>query len=66
TISEADNIVKRLKDWKQNNQEQMRMMPFMVPALTTAFNKLNIVIFVLSQNEQARRYFKEEEFGVLD
>ncbi|MCD6385553.1 hypothetical protein J7M23_07210, partial [Candidatus Sumerlaeota bacterium] len=29
TILEADNIVNRLKNWKRNNQEQMRMMPFM-------------------------------------
>lgn len=66
TISEADNIVKRLKEWKQNHQDEIRMMPFIEPALTTAFNKLNIVIFVLSLNEEARRYFKEVEFGVFD
>lgn len=64
TISEADQVVKKFNDWVSNNQDFISRVPFSPVAMSEAFNKLNIAVFVISPSMDARLYFKQEEFGV--
>ncbi len=65
-IIDADNVVAQFNDWKQGHRDELDYPSNIIVKMTTAFNKLNIVVFILSPSEEARNYFKEVEFGVYD
>jgi hypothetical protein len=59
----AQALVKKFQDWKSQNASYLEMFPYSHAATSVCFTKLNIAVFVVSLSQQARDYFKVEEFG---
>jgi hypothetical protein len=65
TIGEAEDVLTKYQKWVESVPSYEKNNPASTPNLTTAFRKINMVIFLRSTNRDVRTRIKSDVFKVL-